>query len=213
MIEKIKAKIIDITGKKSFEKYLYSCFVMPFQKFKRRREYLQNAIPKKFCKKILIWNRKVVGQIEYAPAESSGLPIAGKNVFVMNCIWVLKKAKRHDFGRFLLQAALRSIKKQNGHSLATIALENHPSPWLKKEQITKLGFKAIRSVKFECKIKRKGHRFKVYLMWLSIKKNARKPLWKTDKLTEGVRFCLAHPLYHPGSIKLKQIFKRIDKKK
>jgi len=199
-------KIIDITRNVQYEKYLYSCFVLPFVRFKRRHEYLKNAIPKGFCKKILVWNNKVVGQIEYAPAEVSGLPIKGKGIFVMNCIWVLRKAKKHNFGKILLEDVLQAIKKRHAKGLAAIALENHPSPWLRKVPIEKLGFKVINSVRFEFKVKHTGHKFKVYLMWLPIKKNALKPIWKPINLTEGVKFCLAHPLYHPESIKQEDMF-------
>jgi len=170
---------------------------------------LQNAIPKGFHKKILVWHNNMVGQIEYAPAEVSGLPIKGAGIFVMNCIWVLRKAKKHNFGRVLLEDVLQAIKKQNGKGLATIALENHLSPWLRKAQIEKLGFKAINSVGLEYKVKHTGHKFKVYLMWLPIKKKSPKPIWKPINLTEGVKFCLAHPLYHSENIKSKQIFLRL----
>ena len=63
------------------------------------------------------------------------------------------------------------------------------------------------------KVKRIGHVFKVFLMWLPIKKNTKKPLWEPEKLTEGVTFCLAYPLYHPQHIKLKNIFEVIKRQK
>ena len=66
---------------------------MPFRKYKNRRRYLESAIPRGFRKKMLFFNRVAVGQIEYAPAEASGYPICDGNVVVLNCIWVLRKAK------------------------------------------------------------------------------------------------------------------------
>ncbi len=46
-------------------------------------------------------------------------------------------------------------------------------------------------------------------MWLPIKKNAGMTIWDTEVLLQGVDFCLAHPLYHPQSIKFDRIFEKI----
>ena len=199
-------RIIDITKKKRYERYLYQCFVLPFQKYRKRYEYLQYAIPKGFHKRILIWDKDVVGQIEYAPASAGGLPIDGDGVFVMNCIWVLRKAKGNNLGKVLLEDVIQSIREESATGLATIALEGHSSPWLKKDQMEKLGFKAVESVEFKNIIKSKGDLFKVYLMWLPINNDTKLPTWKPKNLTEGVGFCLAHPLYHAESIKSNEIF-------
>jgi hypothetical protein len=73
-----KGKIIDITRKAEYERYLYKCLAsIPFRKYKKRQSYLRTAIPKGFRKKLLILERRAVGQIEYAPAEVSGYPILG----------------------------------------------------------------------------------------------------------------------------------------
>lgn len=183
----MKPKIVDITSDEKYEKFLYKCLApMPFRKYRKRYKYLKDAIPKGFRKKILIWNNEIVGQIEYAPVDVSGLPIEGCNVFVMNCIWVLRKAKGNNFGKLLLKDVILAVKEKNASGLATIALENHPSPWLKKNQMEKLGFKAIETIELLYKIKHIGHLFKVYLMWLPITDNFNIPSWKPEKLTEGV---------------------------
>jgi hypothetical protein len=91
-----EVKIVDITEKATYEKYLYKCLApMPFRKCKRRHEYLTNAIPRGFRKKLLIFNGDIVGTIEYAPAQVSGCPIEDHKVIVMNCILVLRRAKGH----------------------------------------------------------------------------------------------------------------------
>jgi hypothetical protein len=198
-------KIIDITKKLNYEKYLYKCLSpIPFRKYKKRSEYLELAIPKGFHKKILIFNGEVVGQIEYAPAKVSGYPIIGDDLIVMNCIWVLRKAKGHNFGKKLLFSMIEDNKSASG--FATIALENHWSGWFKKEQIMKLGFKPIDYIKVSHKLKHKNEYFKIYLMWLPINKNAIKPKCYKSKLLEGIDFCIAHPLYHPEKLKLREIF-------
>jgi ribosomal protein S18 acetylase RimI-like enzyme len=203
------SKIIDITGKKEYEKYLYKCLApMPCRKYRKRHEYLQNAIPNGFHKKIIELNGDIVGQIEYAPAEVSGLPIYGNGIFVMNCIWILRRAKRCNLGKMLLDDVILSCKKESAEGLATIGLENYPSPWLKRDQMEKLGFKVIKSIELRIGHKKKyrGHIFTVYLMWLPMKKNPTMPNLDIDKLSKGITFCLAHPLYHPENVVSEQIF-------
>ncbi len=194
-----KIKIIDITKIGEYKKYLYRCLVGPFRRYRKRIEYLKKAISKGFHKKLLIFNGEVVGQIEYAPAEASEYPIMGDNIIAMNCIWVLRKAKGHNFGKQLLEDMVKSEKDAAG--FATIALENHWSPWFKKWQMEKLGFKPLDSIKVAHKKKRKGQVFSIHLMWMPTTKNAKPPAWNKQKLLEGVTFCLAHPLYRPQTWK------------
>jgi len=78
----MRYKIIDITNKEEYEKYLHKCLAMPFRKYRKRHKYLLNAVPHGLCKKIIKLDDKVVGQIEYPPYEVAGLPIYGENIFV-----------------------------------------------------------------------------------------------------------------------------------
>jgi len=207
MKTKPEAKIIDITEDSAYERYLYKCLApMPFRKYRKRREYLEASIPRGFRKKLLVINGNVVGQIEYAPAEVSGYPILGDNVIVMNCIWVLRKAKGRNLGEHLLADMMKSEKETVG--FATIALESHWSPWLRREQMEKLGFRSLDLVEVMHKTKHRGQRFKIHLMWLMTTKNENPPTWDKTKLLEGVDFCLAHPLYHPEKTKLREILER-----
>ena len=202
-------KIIDITKKKEYEKYLYKCLApMPYRKYRKRHEYLQNAIPKGFHKKIVELNGEIVGQIEYSPSEVSALPISGNDIFVMNCIWILRRAKGRNLGKVLLDEVILSSKKENAKGLATIGLKNHPSPWLKRDQMEKLGFHVIKSIELRISHNKRyrGRIFTVYLMWMPMKKDATMPYWDVEKLSKGVTFCLAHPLYHPESVVSEQIF-------
>ena len=202
-----KVQIIDITEDTRNERYLFRCLApMPLRKYMKRREYLEAAIPKGFHKKLLIFDGRIVGQIEYAPAEVCGYPITGDDIIVMNCVWVLRKAKGHNFGRQLLTDMMESEK--NAVGFATIALENHWSPWFKRWQVEKLGFEPVDSIDVVHKTKHKGECFKIYLMCLSKSRNAELPVWNESKLLEGLNFCLAHPLYHPEKTKLREILEK-----
>jgi len=202
-----KIRIIDITRDSRYEKYLYTCLSpLPFRRYRKRDEYLATAISKGFKKKILVFNREVVGQIEYAPPEASGYPISGDDVIVMNCIWVLRRAKGHNLGKRLLADMLNSEKKFSG--FATIALVNHWSQWLRKDHMEMLGFRSIDSFSVTHKTKHEGQRFKIHFMWLPTTKNAKPPTWNKSEFLKGVDFCLAHPLYHPEKTKLKEILQK-----
>jgi len=202
-------RIIDITEDAEYEDYLFKCLAnFPFARHRRRIEYLKDAVQKGFHKKLLIFNGDVVGQIEYSPAEVSYYPITGKNLIVLNCIWVLRKAKGHNFGKMLLESMLEDEKKSS--SIATIALENHWSPWFKKWQIERLGFQSLDSLKVQHKTKYKHRNFSIYLMWIRNRKEAVQPTWNKQKLLEGIPYCIAHPLYHPQSYQEKCILNPVN---
>lgn len=95
-----------------------------------------------------------VGQIEYAPAEASPYPISGDDVWVMSCIWVLRRAKGHHFGRMLMRRMVNSLGDASG--IATVGLEGHPSPWLRVPQVEYLGFRPLGSAGMRHKVKHRG---------------------------------------------------------
>jgi GNAT superfamily N-acetyltransferase len=202
-----QTRIVDITKADEYAKYLNRCFVGPIsKKYKKRTGYLKKAIPKGFHKKLLLFNEQIVGQIEYSPAEVSYYLVIGKNVIVLNCIWVLKKARGHNFGKRLLQDMMESEKEASG--FATIALENHPSPWFRKNQMEKLGFRPLNSITAVHKVQGK-QAFKIHLMWMPNVRDAKPPTWNTQKLLEGITSCTAHPLYHPQTYKPKEIIEQL----
>jgi len=201
-------KVIDITKDVLYEKYLYRCLApMPFRRYRRRREYLGMAIQRGFHKRVVALNNVIVGQIEYAPAEASAYPICGEGIIVMNCIWVLRKAKGHNLGRLLLDNITRSEK--NAQGFATIGLEGHWSGWMKKDHMEWLGFRSIDSIGVTHKTKHLGEHFRIHLMWLREANGAEPPRWNESRMLEGVSFCLAHPLYHPESLKVREILSKI----
>lgn len=202
-----ETKIVDITRRVVYRKYLHRCLGGPPSKqYRKRIEYLEKAIPRGFSKKLLILDGEAVGQIEYSPSEVSYYPIIGDNVTVMNCIWVLRKAKGRNLGKMLLEDMIKS--EINASSFATMALENHWSPWFAKHQMEKLGFKPLESISVTHKTKGKGRKFSIYLMWMPKAANAKPPTWNQQKLLEGITSCTAHPLYHPQTYMPAQILEK-----
>lgn len=196
-------QIVDVTFDANRERFLYGCLVSIHSRYRRRREYIKAAIAKGFRKKILIFKGDVVGTIEYGPPEAAGYPIQGKSIIVMNCIWVLRRAKGHRLGTRLLENMMKT--EQNATGFATVALEDHWSPWFKRSQIEKLGFKSIDSIRVTHKTKHVGEPFTIHLMWLPRRERAEPPTWDRRKLLEGECFCTAHPFYHPQTHKPKEI--------
>jgi len=200
-------EIVDVIENPEYERFLYRCLFHSKRDtygnhFRRKRDafyeqrcqYLQSAIPKGFHKKILIFKGDPVGTIEYAPAEGSGLPILGDDVVVMNCIWVHRRAKGHNFGKQLLKNMIESEKGASG--FATIALENYWGPFFMKSEMESLGFKSAKSIRVKHKTKNRDRIFKLHLMWLPTIEDSKPPTWEESKLLEGVYFCRGHSLYH-----------------
>jgi hypothetical protein len=201
-------EIVDVTFDPDRERFLYGCLVSKHpRKYQRRREYLDTAIPNGFHKKILIFGGDIVGTIEYAPPEAAGYPIQGKDIMVVNCIWVLRRAKGHHLGTRLIEDMMQAEPSASG--FATIGLEDHRSPWFKKSQIEKLGFRSINSVRVTHKTKQLGVPFAIHLMWLPLREGAEPPTWDKKKLLEGEYFCRAHPFYHPQTYKPKEILEEV----
>ncbi len=202
-----EARIVDITRHSERERYLYRCLAgPPSRRSKKRIAYLEEAIPKGFHKKLLTYKEQVVGTIEYAPSEVSYYPIIGDRTVVMNCIWVLRKAKGHNFGRMLVQDMVEGEK--DALSFATIGLEDHWSPWFRKWQMEKLGFRPTESVSVTHRTKYKGRVFSIYLMWMPMAEDVKPPTWDQKRLLEGMDACIAHPLYHQQTYKPKRIFEK-----
>jgi len=207
IIDLIGKEEYELTGFKSLSQYellLVKCLpALSFTGTKHRLEYLKNAIPNGFQKKMLMHDGEIVGTIEYAPPVFSFYPIHGENIVVMNCVWVLSKAKGHGFGEKLVKSMITGCSGIDG--FATIALEKHWTPWFRRWQIEKLGFKPIDSMNVRHKVKRTSMLFTVYLMWLPTNEDSKLPKWDKSKMTEGLKFCRGHPLYNADSWKTKQI--------
>jgi len=201
-----RMRIVDITRLGQYDEYLHKCLAGLGARYKRRAEYLEKAIPEGLHKKLLIFNEEVVGQIEYSPAYVSYYPIMGDSIIVINCIWVLRKAKGHNLGKQLLEDMMKSEKDASG--FATIALENHWSPWFRKSEIERLGFKPLVSIEVTHKTRHKGRVFSIHLMWMPITEKVKPPSWNQQKLLEGITSCMLHPLYHPQTYVKKQILEK-----
>lgn len=200
-----ETKIVDVINTSGYEKYHYQCLTAITKKrFKKRTQYLVKAVPKGLRRDLLFINGDAVGMMEYAPVEAVAYPILGKKIWVINCIWVLRRAAGHKYGLTLVDRMKKIIKHADG--IATIALEGHYSPWFKLHQIEYLGFKSIDSRKMRHKTKHREVYFGVHLMWMPLSSETELPTMDWEKIYKGIDFCIAHPLYRATSLGLKEPF-------
>ncbi|MEM2892970.1 MAG: hypothetical protein QW486_02340 [Candidatus Bathyarchaeia archaeon] len=198
-------EIVDVIRNPGWERLLYRCLSpMPFRHYRKRGEYLAEAIPKGLKKYVLFVDGEAVGQVEYSPAEASAYPISGSDVWVLNCIWVLRRAGGRGFGRVLMRRVLESVG--DARVIATIALEGHPSPWFKLRHMEYLGFKSIDSRRMRHRVKHPEACFKTHLMWMPLAEGAEPPSMNWKALLRGVDFCIAHPLYRSERLGLEEIY-------
>jgi hypothetical protein len=214
-----QVEIVDAIDDPKYEQLLYRCLIRRKAKWipvknrenyeeNLRYRYLKDVVPKGFHFKVLFHDGDYVAMVEYAPAEFSGYPITGDGVVVMNCVWVLRKYGGNDYGRVLVRDMMDSEREASG--FATIGLENQWTGWLTKKQMEVLGFESVRSIELAHKMKHRGRRFTLHLMWLPAKGEAEPPTWDESKLLEGYYVCDSHPLYHHryGNKDLREIYER-----
>jgi GNAT superfamily N-acetyltransferase len=200
-------KIIDIVNKKEYETYMYKCLApISGRPYSPRKEYISTT-GKNLHKKLIFLNNKLVGQIEYCNLECSPYPIIGENIIILSCIWILKRGRGRGLGRALIKNMIESEKGMKG--VATIALENHWSPWFRLEHIKYLGFKPIDTIKVKHIYKHPEKPFKIHLMWQKLEPNTTQPTWDKNKLLKGITYCMAHPLYSPKAYRDKNILIQI----
>ena len=198
-------KIVDAIRDPELGKFLYKCLApITHRPYRKRTRYLEGAVPGGLGKEVLFLDGDAVGMIEYAPAGASGYPISGEGVWVMNCIWVLRRAKGHRFGRLLMGRMLEAAKDAKG--FATIALDGHTSPWLRLRHMEFLGFRSIDSRKMRHKVKRPEVCFQTHLMWMPVEEGAEKPTMDWAEMLKGVDFCIAPPLYRAERLGLEAVF-------
>jgi GNAT superfamily N-acetyltransferase len=200
-----KVEFVEVIGTHGYEEYHYTCLTaMTKRHYRKRAQYLEWALPRGLQKEVLFVDDDAVGMIEYSPAGASAYPISGTGVWVVNCIWVLRRAKGHRYGKALMNRMIDSLEDAGG--LATIALEGHPSPWLRLWQIEYLGFRSINSRTMRHKVKRPETCFRTHLMWMPLAEDAAPPRMDWEEILKGVDFCIAHPLYRAERLKLEKVF-------
>lgn len=167
------------------------------RRYRKRFEYLAEAIGKGLRKHVLFMDGEAVGMIEYAPPDASPYPIDGEGVVVMSCVWVLSRAAGRGFGKTLVEGMREDARDAAG--FASIALDGHPSPWLRLSHMERLGFTSIDSRRMRHRVKKPEQCFEVHLMWMPLSRYTSEPEMNWHEMLRGVDYCIGHPLYRAES--------------
>ncbi len=192
-------RIVDVTLGGEHERHLHGCLAAftKVRRYRKRTSYLAEAVGRGFRKHVLFMDGEDVGVIEYAPPGASPYPITGEDVVVMSCIWVKRKAMGRGFGSMLLGKMLEDARGAAG--FASIALVDHPSPWLRLSHLERLGFTSIDSKKMRHKVKKPEQCFEVHLMWMPMSEEGAELEMDWREMLKGVDYCIGHPLYRAES--------------
>ncbi len=167
------------------------------RRYRKRFEYLAEAIGKGLRKHVLFMDGEAVGMIEYAPPDASPYPIDGEGVVVMSCVWVLSRAAGRGFGKTLVEGVREDARDAAG--FASIALDGHPSPWLRLSHMERLGFTSIDSRRMRHRVKKPEQCFEVHLMWMPLSRYTSELEMNWHEMLRGVDYCIGHPLYRAES--------------
>jgi uncharacterized protein YciI len=181
-------RVIDVASHPRHAELMARCFAADeiADDAPARRGYLRQS-EQGLRKLLLLHGDEVAGQIEFAPPEAAGLPIEGKRLTVINCLWVLDAYTGLGGGCHLLAACAESV---DSSSLATIAF-NAAVPWLSRGFFERQGFVVVDQVDT-------GRFFGntplvAYLLWRPLGEGSIPPTWDTPALLDGVSFCPGYP--------------------
>lgn len=134
--------------------------------YQLKKEWLKERFHEGYVFKRLDAKAKVF--IEYAPTESSWVPIEAPNFFMINCFWVSGQYKGKGYGKQLLQMAIDDAKTKGKEGLVTIAGKKKLSFMSDAKWLIKQGFTVVDSSKYN-----------IDLLAYNINKNAVIPRFKT----------------------------------
>ncbi len=82
------------------------------------------------------------GMIEFMPGETSWRGIDAPGYYVIHCLWVIGKHKRHGYGTKLIQKAIEAASKDQKHGVAVLTIKK--GGWSPKKVIFEnLGFSLV----------------------------------------------------------------------
>jgi len=109
-----------------------------------KKDWLKNQIPKGHTFRKLDAKGKVF--IEYAPLETSWVPIEGNNFIYIYCLWVSGKFKKKGFAKNLIEYCINDAKKQ-GRSGVCVLSSKKKKPFLSdKKFMLKYGFVVVDAI-------------------------------------------------------------------
>lgn len=171
-------EIVDLTEK--YHKAYFCCLEEWSDEMKEagnhKELWYQKIKEKGLGVKLAVEDEKVLGMIQYLPAEFS--MIEGTNIYFISCIWVhgykqgVGKHQKKGIGKALLQAAEEDVISKNAHGLAAWGV-SMPF-WMKASWFKKQGYK---------KVDKNGM---AVLLFKPFKENFTTPKWIKEKKKPGI---------------------------
>jgi GNAT superfamily N-acetyltransferase len=106
-----------------------------------KKSWIKQRMNKGYAGQIAYEQGKPVGFVDYLPIEYTPDPIAGEDLFFLNCIYIIKAYQGRSFGKALLSAAEREAKRTK-KGMAVAAFDNEYS-FMPASYFIKAGYKEV----------------------------------------------------------------------
>jgi glutamate N-acetyltransferase/amino-acid N-acetyltransferase len=140
----------------------------------------------KWKKRIAYFEGAPVGQIEWTDVEDSPLPLKGRGLSAVSCLWVLRDHVHRSLGDALLAVA----EQEGRDGLCTLAYDDF-LPWMQKVWWQQRGF-AIAEEAPSGRM-REGKPITAFLLWKAISRKAKRPRIDRARLARRVSYCAGYP--------------------
>ncbi len=86
-----------------------------------KRRWLESNLPDKAAAKLAYQDNQLAGMLEYSLIEHSPVPVTGKDLLHINCIWVLPSFQKKGLGAELLRSIIREAVSRSKRGLSVVA--------------------------------------------------------------------------------------------
>ncbi len=107
-----------------------------------RVDWIKKRLPLGYGAKIAYEAEKPIGFIDYLPIEAQKESISGKDITLINCIFIIPGSRDKGYSKFLLYEAEEEAEKIS-RGIAVIA-HKHPE-WMPADYFAKRGYKVVDS--------------------------------------------------------------------
>jgi GNAT superfamily N-acetyltransferase len=90
-----------------------------------RISWIKQRLNKRYEGQIAYEQRSPIGFVDYLPIQYTPDPIAGEDLFILNCIYVIRVCQGRGFGKALLSAAEREAKRTKKGMAVTAFANEH----------------------------------------------------------------------------------------
>jgi len=109
--------------------------------YRRKLAWVKEQLAEGLTIHVLHEGERSVAFIEYMPGEHTWRAVNADGYYLIHCLWVVGKAKKHGYGSRLLELCLEDARKQGKHGVAMVTSER---PWATGRKLfQKHGFECV----------------------------------------------------------------------